>query len=236
MLILVGIIALLCGGTAGYILTEKVLISILFGVFIVPFVIRSYCKNHRKKILRQLEESYFEMMQLVLSMTLAGNSPEECFLEVYEEYRTGSLGNIGIIAGDIDAINRRVKMNYSFYDELYGFSLKTRSKDIISSCEAMKISGEKGGNISQIIKNHISNMRIKLETEKEITQTLSGPKYNQKIITTMPFVLVLMIKGMSREYISVLYNTKIGTLIVAGVSVVILIAWFFGERLSDIDI
>ncbi|MBO7503907.1 MAG: type II secretion system F family protein [Clostridia bacterium] len=219
-----------------YILSRSFVMGLVMAGLMMPFVIREAAANYVRKRQEKVEKQFLAGMQAVLSAISAGGSMEQAFQGLYEDYVRGGGADIGIIAEDINLINRNTLMNYSFYDELLLFAVKTESPDIISCAEAMASVGQKGGDMAFVIRNALANLRIKLETDAEIRQTLSLPKYNQKIITVMPFALVLLVRALSAEYAEILYTTRAGTAVVWGVAAVIFAAWILGRKLCAIEV
>lgn len=219
-----------------YILSHSLIMGTVMASLMMPFIIRESAANYVKKRQEKVEKQFLSGMQAVLSAISAGGSMEQAFQGLYDDYIRGGGAEIGIIANDINLINRNTMMNYSFYDELLLFAVKTGSPDIISCAEAMASVGQKGGDMSSVIRNALANLRIKLETDAEIRQTLSLPKYNQKIITVMPFALVLLVRSLSAEYAEILYTTRAGAAVVWGAAAVIFAAWILGRKLCAIEV
>ena len=223
--------------TAGaYILSHSIIMGAVMTALMIPFILKEAAGNYAKKRQEKIEKQFLAGMQAVLSALSAGGSVEQAFQGLYDDYVRGNGAEIGLIADDVYLINRNTMMHYSFYDELLLFAVKTESPDIISCVEAMAAVGRKGGDMTSVIRGALANLRIKLETDAEIRQTLSLPKYNQKIITAMPFALVLLVRSLSAEYAEVLYSTRAGTIVIWCVAAVIFAAWMLGRKLCAIEI
>ena len=232
----VGLIAAAAAVAGGMILSGRIIVSIVLAGAILPYAIKEFRESYRANRKRKVEKQFLEAMQLVLSDVSAGNTVEQAFVNLYEQYENGDSMKIDLIAVDILQINRNAKMNYSFYDELQIFALKTKSEDIISCAKAISIAGCKGGDMVYIIRNALANMRIKQETDDEVQRTLAMPKYNMRIITVMPFALVLLMRAVSRDYIETLYRSKVGSIVVAAAAAVIFLAWIFGNKISSVKL
>lgn len=219
-----------------YIISANVFVSIISGAVSVPLFLGRFKESLRMKKKKRIEKQFLEAMQLVLAAVSAGNSVEQALRSVCEEYRNGGTAKIGDIAPELEAVCGKTGMMYHFYDELMVFAVKTDSGDIMSCVKAMSIVGSRGGNMAYVIRNALANLRIKFETEAEISGALALPKYNLRIITVMPFALVLLIRGMSAGYMEGLYGTKYGMIVSAGAIAVIAAAWVFGSKLCDIEL
>lgn len=219
---------------AGYIFSESVKMSIFFAAAMVPAVLKEFIAWRRKNIVLRLERQFAEIMQIVLSSVSAGMSVEQAFVELNE----GNLKErpeLKLIMKEVEIINRKLIINYSFYDAFKNFAMRSGSSDIKNFSAAVAVSGTRGGNIVYIIRNSLANMRMRFDTDREIRHTLALPKYNHRIITAMPFLLILMIKSISYEYMQVIYQTREGKLVSLCVAAVLLTAWIIGSRLCNID-
>lgn len=219
-------------GAGAYILTENLLAAVVFAVVSAPVFVLDYAKKHTEKVRVNSEKQFLEFMQLVLTSVSAGMAIEQAFSDTLEN----NPKSFKLIAKDIARLNRRTSMHFGFYDEFIDFAFKTGSKDIINLSQAVKIVGVKGGNLPVILRNSLAALRVKIETDNEIKQTLALPRYNHTIITFMPFGLVLMIKSISKGYIDVLYHTKKGFYVVIGVLAALLFAWILGNKICKIEI
>ncbi len=232
--IIAGFIYAAVFAVCGCILTGKVVFSAVFAVILTPYACREYRKRYLEKRKARTEKQFTEAMQLVLSAICAGKSPEQAFAELTESGSANTKAVLGGLFPELEKMNKRVLMNYSFYDELEDFAMRTGSADVVSVVHALKIVGIKGGNVPFVLRNALAGMRVKTETDDEIRQVLALPQYNHRIITIMPFALIFMIKSISPDYVSVLYNSKIGLVVVCAVSAVIFAAWLLGKRISDV--
>ena len=232
----VGLIVAAAAVAGGLILSGRLIVSIVLACAILPYSVKEFRETYRSNRKRKVEKEFLEAMQLVLSDVSAGNTVEQAFVNLHEQYENGDSVKIDLIAADILKINRNAKMNYSFYDELQIFALKTKSEDILSCAKAVSIAGCKGGDMVYVIRNALANMRIKQETDDEVQRTLAMPKYNLRIITVMPFALVLLMRAVSKDYIETLYRSKVGSIVVAAAAAVIFLAWILGNKISSVKL
>ncbi len=218
------------------ILSDNWMLSLIAAATVTPFFVRSYKKAAKERKKKRIEKQFLEAMQLVLSAVSAGNSVEQAMVSVLENQEKGHSSSIGDIAMELDSVCRKTGMLYRFYDELMLFAVKTESENIISCVNAMSIVAVRGGDMTYVIRNALANLRVKFETDDEIMRALSLPKYNLRIITVMPFALVLLIKNMSEGYMDALYETNYGLAVSIGAMTVIAGAWLFGSKLCDVKL
>ena len=91
-----------------------------------------------------------------------------------------------------------------------------------------------GINLGDLIRNISAGMRVRNDTEAEISRTLNLPKYNNRIMMIMPFIMLAAIRKFSPGYLESL-DSGIGGIIKTAAAVLIIISILLGEKIGDID-
>jgi Flp pilus assembly protein TadB len=219
-------------------LSESMIVSCFAALACLPFALSRFIKYRRKTVMKKVEQEFTEIMQSVLTSVSAGLPVERAFAEIREivSMNSSEEKRYKFFLKEVDAINMKTEMNYSFFSLLEDFAYRSGSRDIINLAKALTVSGSAGGNAAYIMRNALANMRVKADSEKEIAHTLALPKYNHRIITLMPFFLTLMLKLLSKSYVEVLYMSSIGKTVMFCVAIMIFVAWFLGDCICDIKI
>ena len=76
--------------------------------------------------------------------------------------------------------------------------------------------------------------RMRSDAESEIARILNAPKYNNRIMMLMPVVCVVLFKQIAPSYMEPLYSGA-GRIVMTGVLLVVLFAWWIGDKLGDIE-
>ena len=76
----------------------------------------------------------------------------------------------------------------------------------------------------------------KMEIEREIHVMTSQKKTEGRMISTMPVIMLAALNVFSPEYISPLYETAAGRLIMTGSLVMVIYGIFLMEKISQIEI
>lgn len=124
----------------------------------------------------------------------------------------------------------------SVTEALRDFARRSEVDDIemfVHIYEACKRSG--GDFVSAIYK--ISDLICqKIEIEKEIKQIISQRKFESKIITMMPILVLLFLRILSPEYLSIMYIGISGRIAMTIALMGIYMAYRMMERITDIEI
>ena len=90
-----------------------------------------------------------------------------------------------------------------------------------------------GVNLVELVRQIASTLRMKQDTEAEITRILNLPKYNNQIIMAMPVVSVVAIRYMAPSYASG-FNSGVGFVFLLAACGLLGLALVLGELLGHI--
>lgn len=90
--------------------------------------------------------------------------------------------------------------------------------------------------MTAILQNTAEIIEQKAETKKEIETFLSARRFEQKIMTGMPFVLMLYVEVTSPGYFDGMYHNLSGIVIMSISLFVYLLAFLWGKRLAEIEV
>ena len=76
----------------------------------------------------------------------------------------------------------------------------------------------------------------KIAIKKEIAVMVSEKKFEGRIITCMPFVIIVFLRFISPEYLESLYSTWLGRLLMTVSLAAAAAAYYLIERITDIEV
>lgn len=76
----------------------------------------------------------------------------------------------------------------------------------------------------------------KINIEREIKTMVTQKKYEGRIITMMPVVIILFLQMMSPDYLEVMYTTAAGRILMSLALGAIVFAYWMIERITDIEV
>lgn len=234
-MIMYTIIIFICVFICSFIFFNKIFISCIISIIGIPIFIKKVINFLNIKRNKLLEKQFCEVLQIMASFLVAGRSPELIFIDVVNEFDNNNH-QYELIIKEFKLINRQLSLNYTIEEALEGFARRSQNKDIQSFASAYIICQMSGGNLVELVRNTSLVLRVKIETEEEIKLLLTLPKFNHKILTIMPFILLGLLRVSSPEYIAPLYNSITGILIMSIVAIFMVIAWFLGDQISNIKL
>ena len=87
-----------------------------------------------------------------------------------------------------------------------------------------------------IISGTVRLLSDQQEVKQEIATVLSGRKFEQRIMSVMPFVLILYLRLTMPGFLSPLYKNPAGVLIMTGALAALTAAWLLGRKIADIRV
>lgn len=93
-----------------------------------------------------------------------------------------------------------------------------------------------GGNLEKVLKNTIEILMDKINIEREIRTLTAQKKFEGNIITIMPVLVILFLNVFFPEYLSPLYATVFGRVLMTGALVGLASAHLMMRRLTGIEV
>jgi len=220
--------------TISYLFYENLLYAILF----IPYI-HIYIKNSAKEIQRKRKQellNQFKDGMLAVSFSLnVGYSVENSFKEAIGELRLlyGSKSDIVI---QFRSISNRINMNENIEDVLDDFARESNIEDILYFAEVFRYAKRSGGDLITIIRNTANTISEKIEAKNEIETVISGKQMEQKIMSIVPFGIILYLKLTSPEFIEGLYGNVVGIVVMTLCLVLYILSYWLAQRIVRIEV
>ncbi len=212
--------------------------SVTAAVLMLPLVYpltKRELRIRREKRQRALTISFREVMNSVSASLKAGYSAENAFRAAYADM-VMLFGRNSPIAEELFRICTGMDSNVPLERLLRGFAQRTGSEEITEFAEVFAIAKRSGGNMAAIMDRTGALIRSRLDTEEEIGVMVSAKKMEQKIMDTVPFLILLYISAASGGFFDVLYHNPAGILIMTGCMGAYLAAFVLSEKIADIRV
>ncbi|MBP3807254.1 MAG: hypothetical protein VZR64_03855 [Eubacterium sp.] len=203
----------------------------LAGVYIYKVLIENMKRKKRQRILGQ-----FKAMLIAMQSALeAGNSMERSLREAGEEMRQ-LYGDKSRIVRELVLIDKKLKLNISLEEALMEFADRVDIKEICDFVEVISAVKKTGGNAIKIIKDTVNRIVEVIELGAELEVMVASKKLEQQMMVFMPAVLILFLRVTSKGFLSPLYDTILGQIIMTVVLGINIFADYLGKRIVDINI
>ena len=137
---------------------------------------------------------------------------------------------------EIRQMNRSVTYNVPVETLFLEVAHRLENEEMIRFAQIMEFGKHNGGNWKRIIEESVLRMLERHETQKEIEVKLAAKRMEQKVMNVVPLGMLLFLKVSSWEYVSVLYETMLGRIVMTICLMLYGAAWMLSERIMDIQV
>lgn len=218
-----------------YLFYHSLLLSIVSGVLVHFFVpcLKKYLAEKRGNTLNL---QFKDMLYSLSASVAAGRQMEEAIVEAEE--------NLSVMYGGTEPIMRELrymKVNIVENKEndkllLKDFAFRSKSEDIDNFVQVYITCRNMGGDLEKIIEHTTEILTDKMNIEREIKTITAQKKMEGRLISLMPFAMLLMMNIFSYSYIAPLYETAVGRVIMTGALGAMAGGIYIMEKLSEIEI
>jgi tight adherence protein B len=203
-----------------------------------PYLI-FYFRKSRRKIQEQKEEAFRYQFQdgikAVSAALNAGYSVENAFREGKKDLSL-LYDSEAPIMQEFQKIIRGLDSNERLEKLLFDFAGRWRIEEVESFAEIFSTAKETGGDFSLIIQTTAERISSRMEVKREIKTMIAAKKFEQKIMSLVPFFLMFYIDLTSPGFFSVLYGTSFGMIVMTVCLGVYLLSRYLSERIMQIQV
>lgn len=109
-------------------------------------------------------------------------------------------------------------------------------EDIREFARVFAAGKRRGGELDRILTTTVRHMKQKQETEKDIMAEIASRRMEQNIMSLVPLGILLYLRLTSPDYMAVFYTTAAGKVMMTGCLVLYMLSWFWGRRITDINV
>ncbi|NNG15023.1 MAG: type II secretion system F family protein [Gemmatimonadales bacterium] len=205
-------------------LWSATLVATLFGAIIPYFVI----KRRAAKRMRLFEAQLPGAIDLIGRAIRAGH-PLSAGLKMVADETTDP------IAGEFRRVFEEQRFGLVFEDTLYSLSDRVPLVDVRILNTAILIQREVGGNLAEVLDNLARTIRERFKLRRQLRVITAQGRISGYVLAVLPIVLGLVIFLLNPSYMSTLFNTGIGRLLVAGALILQILGYFWIRKIVDIE-
>lgn len=182
------------------------LIFIIFSGVLPIFFLKTVISRRQDNFIKEFPNA----LDMLVRGVKSGMAPQQCFIQISKEI-PGPCGEEFVnIVNEVHAGIPLSTAIYRSYDRIKVNELK------FFAC-VISIQQQTGGNLAEIVQNIINVMRGRVQLQNKAKALASEAKAQTIVLGSMPFFIVGLITYVNYTYISLLWTTAIGKIIL-GVS------------------
>lgn len=207
--------------------------------FVLFLLIPIYIKRAKNSFLKEKKEQlliqFCEMIGSLSTLLSAGLSVENSFIECRKEMEKMYTEKSYIVL-EIDEIISKLKLNVPIENCLNDFSERSDIDEIRDFSLVFSQAIRSGGNLREVIKNTVNIIHDKCQIEAEISSMLKGKMLEQKVMSVIPFVIVLYLRLFNNEFLGVLYHNVAGVVVMTCCLLIYITSFYISERIVNISV
>lgn len=217
-----------------YLFYDTWICAILFSPYLIRYI-RSWEKQTIKKRQQAFRLQFKEAIQFLSAGLNVGYSVENALREACKELRAMYRKDEAILR-ELAYIIRQMQMNVSAETALQEFAARTEDEDVQTFVTVFNMAKRSGGDTMEIIRNVVRQMGEKIDVEREIHTVISAKKMELRIMTAIPFAMIIYLRISFPELLSVLYGNLAGIIIMSVCLAIYLAAYEVGKRIVEIEV
>lgn len=184
---------------------------------------------------KELSQQFLTGIQAVSAALAAGYSVENAFEEALEDLERVFEKEDKIIK-EFTYIRNQIKLNNTLENLLLDLAKRSRVEEIENFAEVFSAAKRSGGDLIAIIRNTILCISQKEETKMEIETCLSAKRLEQKIMSGVPFMILIYVGAASPGFLDVMYYNPSGICIMSLCLAMYVAAFLWGKKIVEIEV
>ena len=203
-------------------------------------VIFVLCRRHMKKeaLKQEKDRLNVQFRDMLISMTAAmraGYSVENALKEAYKEMLITCEASSGICREMVIMLNQ-LKLGMTAEEVFAELAERSGIEDINTFASVFGIAKRSGGDMTRIISKTTSDISAKVDTRSEIAVVISSKRLELNIMLLMPAGIIVYMKLASGGLLDPLYKNAAGILIMTICLGLYALAWYLGQKITDIEV
>lgn len=214
---------------------NSLLLSIL-SFFLYPLFKKPYIRYIEKRRIRNLQNQFRDLLYSLSASFASGRQMTEALIEAKKTMEEMYPEDAPIVR-ELNIMTGQLKEAKEAEEKvLIEFAARCKLADITTFVDVYVTCRSTGGNMERAILSTVKVLLEKMEIQEEIRVMTSQKKLEGKIITSLPFLILILLRFTSPSYLAVLYETFMGRLIMTGALVLICMAYTLIEKITNIEV
>ena len=147
---------------------------------------------------------------------------------MYEEH--------SLLAKELQLLINKLKMNEPVDNLLFDMAEHVGLEEFYQFAQVISIAKKSGGNLIEITENTIEHLSQAIQTKEEILTMIAAKQMEKKIMSVMPYFILLYVRIANPGYFDILYESFAGVLVAVISLLCLWIADIWAERVTEIEI
>lgn len=200
-----------------------------------PFFLKRQKGKLKDKRYDTLRNQFCEMIEAIASSLSAGMSVENAFIACETDMQN-LFGKDSYITKEVRDINRKISLNKTVEECIHDFAKRSNIEEVKDFSVIFLEAKKNGGDMKEIINKSVSMITERLDCEKQIKVILKGKLFEQRIMTVIPFFIILYLRISNMGFMDVLYHNVGGIAVMSSCLAVYVVSAMLAERIATIKV
>lgn len=226
-------------GILGYSLLIYLFYHSPWGGIVCSPILYLYYRNWKKECIQKKEQEFRiqfgEALQTLVTALNIGYSIENAIRAVPKEVKP-LLGKDAVIIREFSYMIRQLDMNVTAEKAFHEFAERVKSEELWNFVTVFTILKRSGGDMIHVLRGTIGQIVVGMEVKREIETMIAAKKMEFKVMTMIPLGIIVYMKVSFPEFMSVLYKSTGGIIVMTGCLFLYIGAWYLGKRMLEIEV
>ena len=176
-----------------------------------------------------------DAMQIMASSLKVGYSVENAIRSTEKELQTLHSKN-SRICQEFELMSHKLSMNQTAEQVLWAFAKRVQQEDAEDFAVVFATAKRMGGDSITILKESIRMIGDKMEVEREIQTMLAAKNLEFQVMCMIPLGMVLYMRFTFPEFLSVLYGSAAGVVLMSVCLIIYIAAYYMGRKMVHIEV
>ena len=192
----------------------------------------SLAASKRKELATQFKDMLFSLSASFQSGRHMIEAIDEARKNLLVIYPADASINI-----ELESMTKRINSGgESDREVLYDFASRSGLDEARNFADVYYTCLQTGGDLALVVNRTAEVILEKMTIRREIDTLMAQKKYEAKLLTVVPFMILLYLRFSSPDYLVGFYTTLVGLFIMAAALAALVVAFFWSEKIMDIEI
>lgn len=218
-----------------YLFYKSIILSILSMPLGYPMQ-KIYKKYLAKKRKRELNNQFRDALYSIAASISVGRQMPEALAEAKENLKLIYSETSDMTMELSHMVKRVYESRESEEDILRDFAKRSGIEDIKNFVDVYFTCRETGGDLERVVIKASEMIMDKITIDKEIYTITAQKRFEAKILTAIPLIIILFLQIVSPDYLKVMYETVFGRFIMTVSLIAIGAAYLLSVKITDIKV
>jgi tight adherence protein B len=193
--------------------------------------IRQCIRERRRKLNYQFKDALVALGVALQAGYSVENAVKACAGDLEKIYP-----ETADILKEFHYMEAQLKVSVPVEELFLDFARRSQVEDIENFASVFAVAKRTGGDMVGILQKAARMLGDKIDVKREIEATISGKKWEQRIMSTMPIFIILYMRVTSPDFLKVLYGNLFGVVVMTICLGIYVFAWWMGRKIVDIRV